>query len=139
MIERNRAIGRRWFEEVWNGRRGETVEELFASEAVGHMEGAEVVGPAAFHEVRSELLTAFPDLRITIQDTVAEGSNVVVRWRATGSHFGDAFGIPATHAPIAVFGMTWLRIADGRIVEGWDAWNQGALLDSLRAAHERST
>jgi steroid delta-isomerase-like uncharacterized protein len=139
MIERNRSIGRRWFEEVWNRQRAETVEELFALDAVGHMEGAEVVGPAAFHEVRSALLTAFPDLRITVQDTVAEGNNVVVRWRATGSHLGDAFGIPATRASIAVLGMTWLRIADGRIVEGWDAWNQGALIESLRAAHDRST
>jgi len=134
MIERNRALALRWFEEVWNRQLGATVEELFAPAAVGHMEGVEVVGPAEFHKVRAALLAAFPDLQLTAEDTVAEGNKVVVRWRATGTHLGEGFGIRATRAAITVRGMTCLRIENARIVEGWDAWNQGALIESLRAA-----
>jgi predicted ester cyclase len=134
MIERNRALALRWFEEVWNRQLGATVEEVFAPAAVGHMEGVEVVGPAEFHKVRAALLAAFPDLQLTAEDTVAEGNKVVVRWRATGTHLGEGFGIRATRAAITVRGMTCLRIENGRIVEGWDAWNQGALIESLRAA-----
>jgi len=134
MIERSRALALRWFEEVWNRQLGATVEELFAPAAVGHMEGVEVVGPAEFHKVRAALLAAFPDLQLTAEDTVAEGNKVVVRWRATGTHLGEGFGIRATRAAITVRGMTCLRIENGRIVEGWDAWNQGALIESLRAA-----
>jgi steroid delta-isomerase-like uncharacterized protein len=134
MIERSRALALRWFEEVWNRRLAATVEELFAPAAVGHMEGVEVVGPAAFHKVRAALLAAFPDLQITVEDTVAEGNNVVVRWRATGTHLGEGFGVRATRTAITVRAMTWLRIENGRIVEGWDAWNQGALIEGLRAA-----
>ena len=134
MIERNRSLARRWFEEVWNRRLAATVDELLAPEAVGHMEGVEVVGPTVFHKVRSALLVAFPDLQITVEDTVAEGDNVVLRWRATGTHLGEGFGIRATRAAIDFRGMTWQRIVGGRIVEGWDAWNQGALIERLRAA-----
>ena len=134
MIERNRALALRWFEEVWNRKLAATVDELLAPESVGYMEGVKVVGPADFHKVRSELLAAIPDLRIIVEDTVAEGDNVVVRWGATGTHLGEGFGIPATRAAIAFRGMTWQRIVDGRIVEGWDTWNQGALIESLRAA-----
>lgn len=136
MNGRSRALALRWFDEVWNRQLAATVDELLAPEAVGHMEGVDVVGPTAFHEVRSALLAAFPDLRITVEDMVAEGDNVVVRWRAAGTHLGEAFDIRATRAAIAFRGMTWHRIVDGRIVEGWDAWNQGALIESLRAAAE---
>ena len=136
MNGRSRALALRWFDEVWNRQLAATVDELLAPDAVGHMEGVDVVGPGAFNEARSALLVAFPDLRITVEDTVVEGENVVVRWRAAGTHLGEGFGIRATRTAVAFRGMTWQRIIDGRIVEGWDAWNQGALIESLRAAAE---
>jgi steroid delta-isomerase-like uncharacterized protein len=137
MTESNRALAVRWFEEGWNQRRPETVDELLMPEAMGYMEGVTIKGPEEFKQVRSTLLETFPDLRLTIEDTVCDGENVVTRWFATGTHRGGGLGIPATHAPVAFRGMTWHRFANGRIAEGWDAWNQGAVVETLRAEAAR--
>jgi predicted ester cyclase len=57
-----------------------------------------------------------------------------VRWAAEGTHRGELLGIAATGLHIAIRGMTWLRLSNGRIVEGWDSWNQGRLMSELQAA-----
>src|SRR5262245_17781998 len=137
MSEINRTLALRWFEEVWNRRLEATIDELMATHCVGHMEGIEINGPQEFKQARSALLVAFPDLNITVEGTVAEGDMVVVRWRAAGSHRGEGFGLMATEAPVAFRGMTWLIMTGGRIVEGWDAWNQGALVEMLRSANDK--
>jgi predicted ester cyclase len=137
MSEINRTLAIRWFEEVWNRRLEATIDELMAPHCVGHMEGIEIKGPNEFKQVRSALITAFPDLNITVEGTVAEGDNVIVRWCAAGSHRGEGFGLAATEAPVVFRGMTWLVMAGGRIVEGWDAWNQGALVEMLRASNDK--
>lgn len=132
MSDTNRGLAKRWFEEVWNERREETIDELLTPQSVGHMEGAETRGPAEFRQVRAMLLSAFPDLRIVVEDTVAEGDDVVVRWRVAGTHGGDGLGFKATQRPVQFRGLTWLRFANGKLVEGWDGWNQGALVQSLQ-------
>jgi len=137
MSEINRTVALRWFEEVWNQRLEATIDELMAPHCVGHMEGIEINGPKEFKQVRLALITAFPDINLTVEGTVAEGDKVVVRWRATGSHRGEGFGLAATEAPVDFRGITWLLMAGGRIVEGWDAWNQGALVEQLRAVNDK--
>jgi steroid delta-isomerase-like uncharacterized protein len=132
--EENRRAAVRWMEEVWNQRRDETIDELLAPGAVGHREGVETHGAEEFCAVRATLLGAFPDLRITVEDTVAEGDHVVVRWGVTGTHRGDHLGIAATAQAVEFRGLTWMRFSHGKLVEGWDAWNQGALLEQLRVA-----
>lgn len=136
MSDANRALAVRWFDEVWNRRIAATLDELMASDCVGHMEGGDVLCCDDFKEMRAAFLSAFPDLRIAVEDTVAEGDRVAVRWRATGTHQGDGLGLPPTGTPIDFRGMTWMQIAGGRIVRGWDSWNQGALFDTLRQAHQ---
>ena len=134
MTDRNRSLAIRWFEEVWNVRSEAIIDQMLGPEAVGHMEGADVVGPAEFKKVRAQLLEAFPDLRVVVEATAADGDNVVVRWNARGTHRGSGFGIEATGTPVAFRGMTWFVMKAGRFVEGWDAWNQGGLVESLRAS-----
>ena len=130
----NRHLAKRWFEEVWNQRRAETIDEILHADARGHMEGFETRGHADFKNVRAGLLEAFPDFSIVVEDMVAEGNNVVVRWRARGSHRGEGLGIPASNRTADFRGMTWLRFENGKLVEGWDAWNQGAVLQALAAS-----
>jgi steroid delta-isomerase-like uncharacterized protein len=132
-MPRNAELARRWFEEVWNQRRDATVRELLAPGAPGHMEGMEIVGPEGFLQARAALLEAFPDIQVTVEATVGDGDDVVVRWSAQGSHRGDGLGIPATLRAVTFRGMSWMHFANGRIVEGWDAWNQGKLLQELTA------
>ena len=130
----NAALVRRWFEEVWNQRRAATVNELLAPGAVGHLEGGlEVRGAAEFHPVRTALLGAFPDFEVAVEQVIAQGDDVVVRWSAKGSHRGETLGFPASQKRAAFRGMTWLKFRDGRIVEGWDAWNQGRMIQELQS------
>jgi steroid delta-isomerase-like uncharacterized protein len=134
MTQDIRGLARRWFEENWNRRREEVVDELLAPTAIGHMEGVEVHGCEEFKAVRAGLLGAFPDLEIEVEDAIAEGDQVAVRWAVRATHLGEHFGFAASGKPVRFRGITWLRFADGRIVEGWDAWNQGELMQRLQAA-----
>jgi steroid delta-isomerase-like uncharacterized protein len=130
----NATLVRRWFEEVWNKRSDATVHELLDPAAIGHLEGLVTHNVAEFFAARSILFDAFPDLQVSVEGILAEGDQVAVRWSAEGTHRGQLLGISATGQPVTLRGMTWLRLSDGRIVEGWDAWNQGRLMNELQAA-----
>ena len=127
----NETLARRWFEEVWNQRKDQTVRDLMAEECDGHMEGGDVRSPAEFLAARAALLAAFPDIAVKVEDVVSEGDKVVVRWSATGTHRGGELGIPASGRKASFRGMSWIRFANGKIVEGWDSWNMGRLLQEL--------
>jgi steroid delta-isomerase-like uncharacterized protein len=129
----NVRLARRWFEEVWNQRRTDTIDELLTDESVSYSESGPLRGKREFRErAHAVFLTAFPDLRITVEGTVAEGDEVVVRWSVTGTHLGDGMGFPATVRAVSFRGMTWIRFSGGKMVEGWDCWNQGELIRSLQ-------
>jgi steroid delta-isomerase-like uncharacterized protein len=130
----NIALIRRWMEEVWNQRRDATVRELLDPNAVGHLEGVTTIGIGEFLAARAFLLDAFPDFHLTIDEGMAQGSNVAVRWSAKGTHLAALMSIPATGTAVAFRGLTWFVINGGRIVEGWDSWNQGRLFADLRLA-----
>lgn len=132
MSQANVETARRWFEEVWNRRDVEVIGALSAPGSVGHLASGDVGSIDEFKRLHAEFLSALPDLHITIEDTVADGDNVVVRWVVTGSHGGEGFGCPPTGCQISERGMTWMRFRDGQIQEAWDAWNLGALFAQLR-------
>jgi len=120
----------RWFEEVWNQRRADTIEELSCPNCIGHMEGQAYSGIAEFKQMREQLLGALPNLKIVIEDVLADENAAVVRWRVDGKHTGQALGSP-TQKAISFSGMTWLKFTDGKISEAWDRWNRDGLLRQL--------
>lgn len=120
-------------EEVWNQRLEASIHELLDPSAVGHMEGGDVRGIDEFKSVRAGFLDAFPDMKLTIEDILAEKEQAVVRWSIQGTHSGWGLGLEPTNRTYTFRGMSWLRITDGIIREGWDSWNLGALLQSLEA------
>ncbi len=123
-----KETGRRWFEEVWNQRRKDAVHQLLAPGSVGHMEGQrEVVGAEAFLDFHENMLKALPDLRVEVRDVIADGDNVCVHWLAKATHTGAAFGLAASNRTLDFNGMSWFRVENGRIMEGWDCWNQDGL------------
>ena len=124
---------RRWYKEVWKPGGERTVHELMAEDIVGYMEGVDIRSRSEFLAERQRLLAAFPDLEIVVDDYIEEGSKVVARWHVTATHTSDALGFPASNRKVAFRGMTWLEFKDGRIVLGWDSWNEGGLLQSLLA------
>lgn len=77
---------------------------------------------------------AIPDLRITVESTIAERDEVAVRWTANGTHRGEGLGIPATGQPVEIHGLTWFRIRNGKFIEARDCWNPDRMVNDLRTA-----
>lgn len=95
-------------------------DELVAADFVEHNPTpGQVPGLAGFKQVVSMLRAAFPDLRITTDELVAEGDKVSVRLTARGTHQGPFQGIPPTGNRVAWEGISMLRVADGQVVERW--------------------
>ena len=136
MSEANKNLVRRWFEEVWNQGREETVDELFAANGLGYGLGdteATIQGPAGFKPFMRNLRGGLPDLRMKIEDIMAEGDKVTVRLTAEGTHKGGQLGVPPTGRRVRIAGLVVLRIANGQIVEGWNSWDQLGLLRQIGA------
>jgi predicted ester cyclase len=70
---------------------------------------------------------------VVVEDTIAEGDQVAVRWSAAGTHRGEHMGPKATGRRVEFRGISWMRFDDGRVVEGWDSWNLGKLLSEMGA------
>jgi predicted ester cyclase len=123
----NKALTRRWFEEVWNKRRKEAVYELAHPDVVtyGLGEGGVAGGVEQFIPFWQRFLDTFPDMRIEIDDIIAEGDKTAVRLHADATHTGDAMGIAPTNKRVRLTGIILIRWKDGQIIEAWnefDAW-----------------
>ena len=81
-------------------------------------------------------LAAFPDLRITTDDIIAEGDKVVARWTVTGTHQGELMGIPASGKQISFTGMTVHRFVDGKIAENWWSYDAMGMMQQITAPPE---
>jgi steroid delta-isomerase-like uncharacterized protein len=130
------AIARRFFDEVFSEGKLNLVDELFATDYVGHPSGYEEAtrGPEGVKEYVGGLRGAASDLTLTIEDQVAEGDKVVTRWTAQGTHDGELMGIAPTGRKAAVTGITIQRLLDGRVVEGWTSWDLMGMLQQLGVA-----
>jgi steroid delta-isomerase-like uncharacterized protein len=127
----------RWFEEVWNQGREETIDELFARDAIAFGLGETeqpVHGPSEFKSFWRNLRTAIPDLTIAIQDTIVDGDKAVVRITIEGTHMGDGLGVPASGNRINLAGIVIVYFSNGQIVRGWNSWDQLGLLRQISAA-----
>lgn len=127
-----REVGEAWFNQMWNKRDTALMRELMVPEAVGHLEGGiDVVGADGFEAFMQDFLSAVPDLKLDVKNIVSDEDDVCVHWRATGTHTGAGLGLPASDAKVDFQGVTWLRIKNGQLVEGWDFWNRDGLLQTM--------
>lgn len=126
-------LARRWFEQLWNQKRGEVIEEFVGPQSECEAAAGLLRGPDAFRSAVFEpFIAAFPDLHVEVVGTIEEGDQVVVRWTATGTHTGPGLGFPASDRSINVRGMTWIRFAEGKFAQGWDCWNVREMIESLK-------
>lgn len=133
MSDRNKLVSRTLVEEIWNGGNFAVVDRLVSPDFRGHSASPETDarGIDGYRDYHRALRAAFPDLRYTIEDQVAEGDKVVTRWTARGTHQGPYAGIPATGKSGTVRGVTTDRILDGRTVECWTSLDELGLLQQL--------
>jgi steroid delta-isomerase-like uncharacterized protein len=135
--EENIVLMRRWFREVWNEGRVQTIYDLMADDAIGvgqDQPGVEIHGPADFVAHFNRIHGAFPDIKMTLEDTFGADDKVAVRWSAVMTHTGDHLGIPGTNKMVRITGITIVRIDKGKIVQGWDNWDQLALMQQVSTA-----
>jgi steroid delta-isomerase-like uncharacterized protein len=121
------ALIRRWFDEVWNQGRTETIDELFPDHAVmwgvGRPEQSSR-GAAEFKVFHQTMHGACPDVKIELDHVIEQGDTAFTRWTVTATHTGEGLGIPATNRKVKIQGMSACRVQNGKIVEGWNLWDQ---------------
>jgi steroid delta-isomerase-like uncharacterized protein len=118
--ETNKATVRRMIEQVWNERRTDLVDEFFTKDIVVHNAGfPSYSGPEQVKEGLAMVLNAYPDLRITNEDEIAEGGKVVIRWTMRGTHQSELLGIPPTGKQVTTTGTNIYRLANAKIAESW--------------------
>jgi steroid delta-isomerase-like uncharacterized protein len=120
MAAANKELVRRFYKEVYGDWNMALVDAVVSPRFVSHdwPEGGPT-GPQAFRDYYSALRSAVPDARYVVDDLIAEGDRVVVRWRMLGTHeraFGD---IPPTGQPITLKGIAVYRLELGKLVERW--------------------
>ncbi len=123
MSEANKQLLKRWFEQVWNQKRESAIDEMLSEhgKSYGFPETDSVlVGPDAFKAIHRTFRGAFPDVRVEIEDIIAEGDRVAIRWHASMTHLGDHLGFAASGKKAAMPGSSFAIVEDGKIVEGWN-------------------
>lgn len=141
MSAENKALSRRVFEEAFNAGNLDVMDEVGADTFVNY--DAALPEPGVGIEAAKASIgayrDAFPDLKITIEEQIAEGDRVVTRWTAKGTHRGELMGMPATGKQATVTGITIDLIKGGRITESRTNWDTLGLLQQLGAIPASAT
>jgi predicted ester cyclase len=122
---------------IWNEGDYDLADELFHPEAVTPDAPQLPRGPEGCKQVARTFREAFPDFHMTVEDTVAEGDLVVCRFRQTGTHQGELFGIAPTGKRVDFGEMAICQIAGGRIVASWFQTDMLALMSQLGVGGEQ--
>lgn len=134
MSQENKAVLRRFHEEILGKRNLSVVNELVAANFVDHSAPPGTpMGPEGVKGGIQMFLGAFPDLHLTDMDIIAEGDKVAARWTISGTHRGEFMGVAATGRKIAVNGMEIVRVEDGKFVERWEAMDTLGVMQQLGA------
>src|ERR671914_290168 len=133
--QENEALVRRFFEEVWAKGNVEAVDDYMAADYVEHTEHAVPPGSRPGRDSVKQRVAlyyeAFPDWKVTVHDIFGRGDRVAYRWSGGGTHLGEWAGLSPTGLHMTTRGITILRIAGGRCVEGW------ASIDISRSEEEQ--
>jgi len=116
MVEANKAVIQRWYDEVWNNGRSEAITEMFAEDDTGEA----IEGFEGFQKFHQKFRNAFPDLTIRVEHLIAEGDYVVARCTASDSHSGEGLGRAASKKSFGITGISISRLKDGKIAATWN-------------------
>jgi steroid delta-isomerase-like uncharacterized protein len=125
-----------WFEEVWNQGRIDAIHRLLSPDCFAHgledESGNKRRGPDGFLPVFHQFRSAFPDIRIEVQDAVCQDHKIAARCIVRGTHHGSTLGSP-TGKKIFITGMVFVHTRDGQIVESWNNFDFQALFKQIQA------
>jgi predicted ester cyclase len=115
----NISLAKRWYHEVWNEGKNETIHELLAPDAV--LIGTDYVAIKG------------PEHQFVVDDIFGYDDKVAIRWHATMKHSGEMQGIPATGNAVKITGTSIAQFKNGKVVAGWDNWDRFAMLNQIGA------
>src|SRR3954451_8409880 len=116
----NKELVRRFYKEVYVDWNMELVDEVVSPHFTSHdWPKGSPTGPEGFRDFYSAIRAALPDAHYEVDDLIAEGDKVVVRWRLLGTHQGDFRGIAPTGRAIAREEIAIYGVADGKLMERW--------------------
>lgn len=138
MSSENKKISRKLMEEGWNRGREEVVDELMSPQCHFHdpVFPSLTSGAENYKQHIRTCRNAFPDLKFTIEDEIAERNEVVLHWKLHGTHRGMFLGMQPTNRSATISGTTIDRIEKGKIVERWADWNILGLIEQLGLASQ---
>ncbi len=128
--EKNKAIARRVFEEIFNQGKYQIADEIYSPDFINHGFRSSA-GLKEDQAAARGWREAFPDLKMAVVLTVAENDLVTVIWTATGTNTGQGNGLPATGKKAAGRGITVWRIVNGKIKEEWSEFDTMRLMQQL--------
>jgi len=133
MSEENKAIARRFLEEGFNTGDPTVADEIIDPNFSYHDPGTPPLpsGPEGFNQLLSMYHEAFPDIHVTIEDLIAEGDKVVVRWTGGGTNTGEMMGMPPTGKAFKVTGVNTFRISGGKVVDTWVSFDTLGMMQQL--------
>jgi predicted ester cyclase len=134
----NKKLLRRFYKEVYVDWKMALVEDVVSPRFTSHdwPEGGPI-GPQGFRNFYSAIRSALPDARYAVDDMVAEGDRVVVRWRLLGTHEGDFRGIAPTGRAIVLEGIAIYRVEGGKLMERWVVSDLHGVLEEIRESSPR--
>ena len=135
MSEENKAIVRRQEEELFTQGNLDAADEVYAPDYVGHdpSNPEDVRSLQAAKRAASDYRQAFPDLRVTVEDVIAEGDKVAARLRFRGTHRGELDGIAPTGRRVDCTGIVISRMEGGKIAEDWANFDDLGMMQQLGA------
>jgi predicted ester cyclase len=138
-VDDNKAIARRYVEELWNARNLAIAEELFSPNYTIHQAGQSIpANPGFLQQSISTILTAFPDFQMSIGQVIAEGDLVVVNWTNHGTQRGELQlpgqqNLPASGREVTFTESATFRIENSKIAEVWYVSDRLIMLQQLGA------
>ena len=134
----NKELVRQFYKEVFVDWNLDLVDEVVSAQFRSHDWPEDFPsGPAGFNNFYAGVRSAFPDMGYEVDDLIADGDRVVVRWRLLGTHLGDFLGKPPTGQAISLKGIAIYRLADGKLVERWVVYDLHGLIEQIEAASAR--
>ena len=131
--DENAAIVRRWFQAI-NDRDMAAERAARADEFLAHVPGMPLsLGGDEWETFLGIFFDGFPDMQLVVEDVVAQGDRVAVRWTLYGTHDGEFFGSPPTGESVTMSAIEINRVVDGKIVEHWVELDQLGILQQVGA------
>jgi len=131
--EENKTLGRLIYERVYNEGNLSLIDQVYDKNYVGYNPPSEFRGSESLKLFVLANQSAFPDLKFIVEDQIAEGDKVAIRWTGTGTHRGEFMGVVPTGKVVTSTGITVSRIASGKIVESWTNMDILGMMQQLGA------